>query len=143
MKLTGSYVLASPREEVWGLLTDPKVLAAVTPGCERLEQQGPDEYHAVLKVGVAAVKGTYEGQIRLCDKQFPDGYTLQVQGSGAAGFVRGEVRIRLEDAEGGATRVTFDGDAEVGGLVAGVGQRMLEGVAKFLVGEFFKRSPRC
>jgi carbon monoxide dehydrogenase subunit G len=114
------------------------MLKQAIPGCEKLDAIGPDEYKATMKVGVAAVKGTFEGKVKLSDQQPPDSYRLAVEGSGGPGFVRGSTVISLSDIEGG-TRVTYSADVQVGGLIAGVGQRMLGGVSKMMADQFFNK----
>ena len=138
MKLEGSYDVKAPRSKVWGAFLDPETLRKAIPGCERLELIGNDEYKATLKIGVGAVKGTFEGKVRLSDKQAPDSYRLAAEGSGGPGFVRADTLITLTDAEGG-TRVSYSADVQVGGLIAGVGQRMLGGVSKMMADQFFNR----
>jgi carbon monoxide dehydrogenase subunit G len=90
---------------------------------------------------VAAVKGTFEGKVRLSDKQPPDTYRMAVEGSGAPGFVRGEAVMTLSDGDGGGTRIAYTADVQVGGLIAGVGQRMLGGVTRMMADQFFTRLP--
>lgn len=138
MKIQGSYDLPASRDRVWQALLDPDQLAKAIPGCERLDAAGPDEYKATLKVGVAAVKGTFEGKVRLSDREPPARYRMLVEGSGAPGFVRGEAAMELSEVEG-RTRVAYDADVQIGGLIAGVGQRMLGGVAKMMLDQFFSR----
>ncbi|MFA9430356.1 carbon monoxide dehydrogenase subunit G [Egicoccus sp. AB-alg2] len=137
MKVSGTYTLAAPRQQVWEALQDPSVLARTIPGCEALEVTGDDAYAATVTAGVASVKGTYQGQVQLRDKQVPSSYRLQAEGAGAPGTIRADALIRLEDHDGDRTRVTFDADAVIGGMIGGVGQRMLAGVAKKTAGEFF------
>lgn len=136
VKLEGSYSFDAPPERVWTLLLSPEALKSCVPGCEKLEPIGDDAYTATMKVGVASIKGTYNGKIRITEKNEPTSYTLNVEGSGGPGFVRGEARISLA-ADGEKTRVTVNADGQVGGTVAGVGQRMLGGVAKMLMNQFF------
>jgi carbon monoxide dehydrogenase subunit G len=138
MKLQGHYDLPVPRDRVWQALLDPEQLAKAIPGCEKLDAVGPGEYRATLKVGVGAVKGTFDGKVKISDIQPPTRYTMMVEGSGGPGFVRGEAVMELSEAEGG-TRVEYEGDVQIGGLIAGVGQRMLGGVAKMMVDQFFSR----
>ena len=138
MKLEGSYDVPVPRERVWSAFQDPAVLKQAIPGCEKLEAIGDGEYKATLKIGVAAVKGTFEGKVRLLDKKPPESYRLSAEGSGGPGFVRSDTVITLSDIEGG-TRVTYSADVQVGGLIAGVGQRMLGGVSKMMADQFFTR----
>ena len=138
MKLEGSYEVKAPRDQVWSAFLDPATLQKAIPGCEKLEMIGPDEYKATLKIGVGAVKGTFEGKVRLSDKKPSDSYRLSADGSGGPGFVRADTLISLADIEGG-TRVSYSADVQVGGLIAGVGQRMLGGVSKMMADQFFNR----
>jgi carbon monoxide dehydrogenase subunit G len=138
MKLEGSYEVRAPRQKVWSAFLDPETLRKAIPGCEKLEMVAPDEYKATLKIGVAAVKGTFEGKVRLSDKKPSDSYRLAAEGSGGPGFVRADTLISLSDIEGG-TRVSYSADVQVGGLIAGVGQRMLGGVSKMMADQFFNR----
>jgi uncharacterized protein len=136
VKVTGSHRLEAPRETVWDALQDPAVLARTLPGCEALEVTGDDAYAATLNAGVASVKGTYRGQVRLLDKQAPASYRLYAEGAGAPGTVRADAFVTLEE-DGNATIIRYEADAVVGGMIGGVGQRMLCGVAKKTAGEFF------
>jgi uncharacterized protein len=138
MKLEGSYEIPAPREKVWNAFLDPAQLKQAIPGCEKLEPLGNDEYKATMKVGVAAVKGTFEGKVRLMDKNPPNSYRMAVEGSGGPGFVRGDTVITLTD-EGAGTKVSYTADMQVGGLIAGVGQRMLGGVSKMMADQFFTK----
>ena len=138
MKLEGSYDVPAPRQKVWDAFLDPKQLRKAIPGCEKLEALGNDEYKATLKIGVAAVKGTFEGKVRLLDKKPPESFRLAAEGSGGPGFVKADTVITLTETEGG-TRVSYSADVQVGGLIAGVGQRMLGGVSKMMADQFFNR----
>jgi uncharacterized protein len=138
MKIEGSHDIPAPRERVWKALLDPATLARVIPGCEGLDEIGSGEYKAKMKVGVAAIKGTFEGKVRLFDLAPPNRYKMALEGSGGPGFVRGEAGMELSDIEGG-TRVSYSADVQVGGLIASVGQRMLGGVSKMMLDQFFNR----
>jgi carbon monoxide dehydrogenase subunit G len=138
MKLEGSYEVPAPRDKVWEAFLDPERVRQAIPGCERLEPIGDDEYRATMKVGVAAVKGTFEGKVRISDKNPPDSYRLSAEGNGAPGFVRANTVITFSDGPAG-TRVAYTSDVQVGGLIAGVGQRMLGGVSKMMADQFFNR----
>jgi carbon monoxide dehydrogenase subunit G len=138
VKIEGSYTFQAPRERVWEVLLDPNVLAQTIPGCESLKEIGPDEYEAVMKVGVAAVKGTYKGKVTIKDKQPPSHYVLSGQGSGGPGFMQGDVAIDLEENSGG-TLLKYSSEPKVGGLIASIGGRMLNGVAKMMADQFFKK----
>ena len=138
MKLEGSHDIPVPRERVWAAFLDPEVLRQAIPGCEKLDAIGDGEYKVTLKIGVAAVKGTFEGKVRLFDMKPPESYRMAVEGSGGPGFIRGETQIALSDADGG-TRVSYTADVQVGGLIAGVGQRMIGGVSKMMADQFFNK----
>lgn len=138
MKIEGSYTFNAPRQKVWEILLDPKILAQCMPGCESLQEVGPDQYEATMKIGVAAVKGTYKGKVSIKDKQPPSHYVLSGEGSGGPGFMQGELSVDLEEKDG-QTVLKYSTDAKVGGLIAGIGQRMLGGVAKMMVDQFFKK----
>ncbi len=136
MKLDGTATLSAPPAAVWAAITDPAVLARTIPGCQGLERTGEDEYAMTVSVGVGAIRGVYAGEVRLTDKDEPTRYVMHASGSGGPGSVRATVPITLEAVDGG-TRLSYDADAVVGGAVAGVGQRMITGVAKRLAGQFF------
>jgi uncharacterized protein len=138
VNLDGSAVLHADPEKVWSVITDPAVLARTIPGCETLEQVGDDEYKMNVSVGVGAIRGTYAGEVKLSDKQHPTSYVMHASGAGAPGNARAQVTINLEPADGGKTNLTYAADAVIGGPVAGVGQRMITGVAKRMAGQFFK-----
>lgn len=136
MNVNGEATLHGPVDQVYKVLHDPAVLVRTIPGCERLEQVGPDAYRMVVSAGVAAIKGTYSGDVELTEQEAPNSFLLKASGSGAPGTVSAEVRIRLA-AQNGGTLLTYDADAVVGGPVGGVGQRILAGVAKKTANEFF------
>jgi carbon monoxide dehydrogenase subunit G len=137
MKVEGVYTFPGQPQQVWELLLSPDSLRACIPGVESLTETSPDHFDAIMKVGVAAIKGTYKGKVALIERDPPHSYTLQVEGSGGPGFVKGTAKITLEP-EGDGTRVSVEGDGQVGGMLAGVGQRMLPGVAKMLMNQFFE-----
>jgi hypothetical protein len=139
MKIEGSYDIPAARQRVWDAFLDPERLRQAIPGCERLEAVGDDEYKATMKIGVAAVKGTFEGKVKLADKQPPQRYRMTVEGSGGPGFIRGEAVMTLADGLDGGTTISYTADVQVGGLIAGVGQRMLGGVSKMMADQFFTR----
>ena len=138
MKIDGTYTFNAPRDRVWETLLDPKVMAQCMPGCESLNEIAPDQYEATMKVGIAAVKGSYKGKVSIKDKQPPSHYVLSGEGSGGPGFMRGDVAIDLEEKDG-QTVLRYNTDAQVGGIIASIGQRMLNGVAKMMVDQFFKK----
>ena len=137
MNLDGSAVLHADRDKVWSVITDPAVLARTIPGCLSLEQVGDDEYRMNVSVGVGAIKGTYAGEVKLADQQRPARYVMHASGAGGPGQVKAVVPIELVDNGDGTTTLTYSADAVVGGPVAGVGQRMITGVAKRMAAQFF------
>ena len=139
MKIEGSSDIPAPRERVWKAFLDPVTLARAIPGCEGLEEIGPGEYKAKMKVGVAAIKGTFEGKVKLTDLEPPNRYRMLVEGKGGPGFVKGEAAMSLTPVDPSTTRVSYDADVQVGGLIASVGQRMLGGVSKMMLDQFFNR----
>ena len=139
MHLSGSYPFNAPIDRVWTMLNDPEVIASCLPGCEKLEPIGEDRYRANLSMAVAAISGQYAGTVALLDKQPPSSYKLVVDGSGKAGFVKGQATITLaEPAQApGTTEVTVSGEGQVGGLIARVGQRLLGSVSQMMLDRFF------
>ena len=136
MKFTGENTLAAPVEQVWDALLDPAVLVRTIPGCERLEATGDNAYAMTVTAGVAAIKGTYAGSCQLSDLVPHESLTMRLDGAGAPGTVGATVKVRFA-GDGGSTTVSYDADAVVGGMVGGVGQRMLTSVSRRMAGEFF------
>ncbi|MGI8665486.1 MAG: SRPBCC family protein [Jatrophihabitans sp.] len=136
MKVAGQATLHAPIEAVWAALNDPAVLVRTIPGCQRLETTGPDSYAMAVTAGVASIKGSYAGTVELADQQQPNSFVMRAAGAGAPGTVSADVRVTLAEIDGG-TELSYDADAVVGGVIGGVGQRMLAGVAKKLAAEFF------
>jgi carbon monoxide dehydrogenase subunit G len=137
MRIAGNATLHAPVEQVYQALRDPRVLVRTIPGCERLEQVGEDAYAMTVTAGVASVRGTYAGDVRLTDHRAPHGFVLRANGSGAPGTITADVTVELSPGDDGTTVVSYDADAVVGGMIGGVGQRLLTGVAKRTAGEFF------
>jgi carbon monoxide dehydrogenase subunit G len=138
VKIAGSATLNAPRDQVWAALNDPAVLVRTIPGCQQLEEVSKDAYRMTLVAGVASIKGTYQGDVALTDQDQPGAFTLRASGAGAPGTVQADVRVTLADEGGSTTRLEYDADAIVGGMIGGVGQRVLSGVAKKTAGEFFR-----
>jgi uncharacterized protein len=136
VKLAGSAVLGIDRDRVWSALQNPAVLVRTIPGCERLEETGPDTYRMTVTAGVASIKGVYQGEVALSEPEAPERFVLRARGQGAPGTVDATVEIRLSEVEGG-TRIDYDAEAVIGGMIGGVGQRMLGSVARKTAGEFF------
>ena len=135
MKLEGTFLVAAPRDTVWELLNDPDVLARTLPGCERLSVAGENRYEGVISVGIAAIRSTYTGSVVLDDIRPPESYSLAVDGQGTGGFIKGRGRITLTE-QAGQTSMAVSGDAQIGGRIAGVGQRLLDGAAKKTLKDF-------
>ena len=136
MKITGTYTLALPRERVYQLMRDPAVLSGAIPGCEGLEKIGADEYRMKMKMALASLSGAFEGKVRITDQVPPDSFRLLVEGTGRIGFMKGEGLLKLTPSETG-TDVAYDGDAQIGGTMAAVGQRLIDGTAKMMIKKFF------
>ena len=136
MKFTGENTLAAPVEQAWDALLDPAVLVRTIPGCERLEATGDNAYAMTVTAGVASIKGTYAGSCVLTDLVEHESLVMKLDGAGAPGTIGATVNVRFVP-EGPSTRVTYDADAIVGGMIGGVGQRMLTSVSRRMAGEFF------
>lgn len=138
MKIEGTHHLKAPRDRVYQSLIDPEVLRRCIPGCERLEKTGENEYSATIAAGVGAIKGVFTGIVRLEDMRPPEHYRIVVEAKGAPGFAKGSGDFDLE-TEGEGTLIKYTGDLQVGGMIAGVGQRLIQGTAKMLASRFFAK----
>lgn len=138
MKISGTSTLTADRATVYAALNDPAVLVTAIPGCQRLEALGSDAYKMTVAAGVGSIKGVYDGEVHLTDQQEPSSFTMKAKGAGAPGTIGAEVMVILEDGPGGGTVLSYDADAVVGGMIGGVGQRMLTGVSKRMADEFFR-----
>ena len=136
MNLKGNYKLKAPCAEIWRALNDPEVLRSCTPGCKQMVSAGEDSFDVVIEIGIASIKGRYTGQIKISDRVANSHYKLAVSGTGTAGFMNASGLIWVKEQED-ETLIEYAGEAHVGGLAAGLGQRVMEGVAKLLVGQFF------
>jgi uncharacterized protein len=136
MEIAGSYTFNASPERVWDLLMDPAVLSSCIPGCDAFEPNGDDRYTVTLTVGIAAITGTYTGHVQLADKVPPASYRLIVEGKGRPGFVKGNTIVSLRP-EGDTTEVSVAANIQTGGLIARVGQRLIDGVAKMMMDRFF------
>lgn len=137
MTMSGEATLPAPRPKVWALLNDPEVLKACIPGCQSLERTGDHGFAAVAKVKIGPVSATFKGKVELSDI-IPDvGYTIAGEGEGGiAGFAKGGAKVSLADVEGG-TQLRYDVEAQVGGKIAQLGSRLIDGVAKGMADKFF------
>lgn len=142
MKLSGTHTIQAPREKVWATLNDIEALKTLIPGVESLDEVEPNTYKGVAKIGVANIKGEYTGTVKLSDIQPPESYTISGEGRGKPGHVKGIGSIRLTEDAPGTTTLHYSGDAQVGGMIAGVGQRLIEGAAKLLVSQGLKELSR-
>ena len=136
MKISGSYEFNASAQKVWEALTNPESLAGCIPGCEGMETVGEDEYRTVMTVGVGPVRGRYNAKITLADKAPFSAFRLVLEGNGPMGFANGEAVITLTE-EAGRTTVAVESDAQIGGMVARVGQRLMDSVARMLLDRFF------
>jgi carbon monoxide dehydrogenase subunit G len=139
MELTGEQFLALPRESVWRALNDPDTLKLCVPGCDAFESIEEHQYKVVMTAAVGPVKAKFSGKLTISDLVPPQSYALAFEGSGgAAGFGKGDARVTLEEQDGG-TRLQYAVNAKVGGRLAQVGARLIDGVAKKMADEFFTR----
>lgn len=137
MKVQGEYSLPLDQPAAWNLLLNTEVLARAMPGCESLTPIGPDEFEMKMKVAIASIQGLFAGKVRIADKNPPRSYRLILEGQGKLGFLRGSGLLTLSP-DGGATKVTYEGDVQIGGLVASVGERMLDMTGKMTIKRFFR-----
>ena len=136
MKIEGTHEVSARRERVWKALVDPEVLQRSIPGCEKLEKTGENAYAATLRAGVGSIKGVFNGNVRLEEMREPEHYRMIVDGKGQPGFLKGTGTLDLEE-KGDATLIKYAGDVQVGGTLASVGQRMVQGAAKMMAAQFF------
>ncbi|MGE0852231.1 MAG: carbon monoxide dehydrogenase subunit G [Hyphomicrobiaceae bacterium] len=136
--MSGERVLPADKATVWARLNDAETLKAAIPGCESLEKLSDTELQAVAKVKIGPVSARFKGKVNLTDMDPPNSYRISGQGEGGiAGFAKGGANVRLTDAEGGGTRLSYDVDAQVGGKIAQLGSRLIDSTAKKLADEFF------
>jgi len=138
MNIEATHEIKAPRERVYAALVDPEVLRHAIPGCESLEKVDDNLYTATMKAGIGAIKGTFKGDVRLEDMRPPEHYRIVVQGKGGMGFAKGSADFDLEDKDGG-TLIRYSGEMQIGGSIAGVGQRMIQGAAKMMASQFFAK----
>lgn len=137
MDISGEVAVQTDRESLWSVLNNPDKLKAATPGCQSLVEESPGRFAAAFKLGIAAIRGEYTGWLEIRDAKSPESYRLQIHAQGSAGFVDADMVIELVQ-EGSSTTVRYAVTAQTGGLIAGVGQRILSGVAKMFIKDFFK-----
>jgi carbon monoxide dehydrogenase subunit G len=139
MTMTGEIQLAAPKQVVWDKLNDPEVLKATIPGCESLEKTSDTSFSAVAVTKIGPVKAKWKGKVNLTDLDPPNGYKIVGEGEGGvAGFAKGAADVRLTDKDGG-TLLTYSVEAQIGGKLAQLGQRLINGAAKKMADEFFQK----
>ena len=138
MTMSGSVALPAGRDAVWAALNDAEMLKRSIPGCQEMSRTGDHGFSATAKVAIGPVKATFKGNVTLSDIDPPNGYTISGEGQGGiAGFAKGGAKVKLADGEGGGTVLTYDVEAQVGGKIAQLGGRLINGVAKKYADEFF------
>ncbi len=138
MEFTGEYTINAPRQRVWDALNDPEILKQAIPGCQEIEKQSPTDMTATIKSKIGPVQATFKGAVTLSNLNPPSGYTIAGEGKGGvAGFAKGSADVTLSDADGGGTLLRYEATGQVGGKIAQVGARLVEGTAKKLADEFF------
>jgi carbon monoxide dehydrogenase subunit G len=138
MKISGSAQVPHPPERTYELMQDPAVLSKAIPGCESLEKNSEGEYKMKMKMILASFSGLFEGKVRLVDPVPPTSFRMVVEGSGKIGFMKGEGVLTLTAKDGG-TEVAYDGDAQIGGTIAAVGQRLIDTTSRLLIKRFFEK----
>ncbi|MBO0764642.1 MAG: carbon monoxide dehydrogenase subunit G [Hyphomicrobiaceae bacterium] len=136
LDIAGSEHIPGATEALWRALNDPAVLRRCIPGCQNMEETSPDAYKIEMQLKVGAVSGSFQGEIALADKEPPKSCTISVSGAGSLGHGTGTARFTVEP-DGAMSRLVYQGTGEIGGLVAGVGQRILKSASKYLIGRFF------
>ncbi len=138
MTMTGEVMLSATRDVVWAKLNDAEVLKACIPGCEELNKNSDTEFQAVAVTKIGPVKARFKGKVQLTDLDPPNGYRISGEGDGGvAGFAKGGATVTLAEQEGG-TLLTYNVEAQIGGKLAQLGQRLVNGAAKKIADEFFK-----
>jgi len=137
MKLSGDHVVPASRETVYDAMLDPETLKSTLPGCEKLEETGPNEYLASMVIGVAMIKGKYDGKVKITDENRPESFSMHIEAKGPQGQLSGVGNIRFEALGQNETKVIYDGDATVRGMLARIGSRVVQPAANMIVGKFF------
>ncbi|HYJ11960.1 MAG TPA: carbon monoxide dehydrogenase subunit G [Thermomicrobiales bacterium] len=137
MKLSGEYTFQAPPETIYRLMQDPDTLMACLPGCEALDLIGENEYSATMTIGVAMIKGKYNGRVKISDQIEPTSFRMLIEGKGPQGQVSGDGLIEIAGTPDG-TVVTWSGDPKISGTLARIGSRVIQPASKMIVGQFFK-----
>jgi uncharacterized protein len=138
VKISGSYILPLPPEEAYKRLQDPNVLAGAMPGCEELVKIGEDEYSMKMKMAMASLSGAFDGKVRITEQSPPNSFKLAVEGAGKIGFMKGHGVLTFAAKDQG-TEVSYEGDVQVGGTIAAVGQRLIDATSKMMIKRFFDK----
>ena len=138
MKIFGTHVLDMAQQRAYQLLQDPEVLARCMPGCEALIRIGENEYQMKMKMALASFSGLFDGSVKIVEPEPPSSFRLIVEGKGKIGFMKGDGRLKLTP-EGNGTKVAYEGDAQVGGTLAAVGQRLIDTTARLMIKRFFDK----
>lgn len=133
MKIEGEHIFKGPREAVWEMFYDPEVLASALPGTQSLKEIAKNEYEGVINLRIGPVSGSFSGNLKITNDVPPESCTLFVDGKGAAGFLKGSGNVHLTDQGDGTTLMKYDGEVAVGGMLASVGQRMIDSVSKIII----------
>ena len=137
MKIAGSYQAALPQERAYELLQDPEILAKCMPGCERLERVADGEYAMRMKMVLASISGQFDGKVKITNANPPSSFHMLVEGKGRIGFMKGDGLVSLTPIPEGTT-ISYEGDVQVGGVIANVGQRLIDTTSKMLIKRFFE-----
>jgi carbon monoxide dehydrogenase subunit G len=138
MKISGAHVLALPQERAYQVLQDPEVLARCMPGCEALIRIGENEYQMKMKMALASFSGLFDGTVKIVEPEPSSSFRLIVEGKGKIGFMKGDGKLKLSP-DGSGTQVAYEGDVQVGGTLAAVGQRLIDTTAKMMIKRFFDK----
>lgn len=144
MKLEGTYRVSAPRQQVWDALLNPDILRRTIPGCEKLEAAGENRYNATFRAGVGNIRGSFTGEIEISDLEPPSAYTLRSRMKAAPGFVEGSGRISLVDSPDSPneTLINYAGEVKIGGLLASIAGRLIEGAARKNMDDMFANLDR-
>jgi len=138
LKLSGNYTVPIQQERTYQLMQDPAVLARAMPGCDHLALIAPDEYEMRMKMVISSIQGLFSGKVRIADRNAPGSFRLIVEGSGKVGFMKGDGLLTFTPLYT-STDIHYEGDVQVGGMIAGVGQRLLDTTSRFLIKKFFEK----
>ncbi len=142
MKISGEFTVNAPRDKVWETLNDVEALGSMIPGAKGLTEVDPDEYTASMDLGIGPIRTSFTGKVRISERDEPNSYKLQVEGNSRHGWMNGTGKVELEEASPSTTLIRADGDLNVGGMIARVGQRMLPGISKQMMQTFFSNVER-